>query len=97
MGRPPITGELTDGEGARAAVRAGRTALFITIGLTLLIIPATLGWYVDNQNRRMDADTAPALIFIGIGASAVATTLTQIDTSGLRAHRPGRPRGARQP
>lgn len=68
----------------RAALKALGAAAFVTVGLTILMIPAIFGLYTDGQNRRMSADSAPTMIFLAIGVASAATALSQIDTKRLR-------------
>lgn len=68
----------------RAILKALGVAAFVTVGLTILMIPAIFGLYTDGQNRRMSADSAPAMIFLAIGVASAATALSQIDTKRLR-------------
>ena len=76
---------------ARAVLRALGVVVFIVVGMTILIVPATFGLYVDGQNQRMGPESAPTMIFLAIGLAAVASGFSQIDTRAKRA--PGsRPR-----
>ena len=47
---------------ARAVLRALGVVVFIVVGMTILIVPATFGLYVDGQNQRMGPESAPTMM-----------------------------------
>ena len=74
----------------RAVRRAVGVPVFIVVLMTIVLLPAIFGLYVDGQSRRMGPESAPTMVFVAIGVAAVATGLSQIDTKRLR------PSGPRQ-